>query len=32
MQLMSLDSYRLEIPGRKRIEIDHGQPIGEIIA
>jgi hypothetical protein len=32
MQLMGLDSYRLEIPGRKRLEIDHGQPIGEIIA
>ena len=32
MQLMGLDSYRLEIPGRKRLEIDHGQPISEIIA
>ena len=32
MQLMGLDSYRLEIPGRKRLEIDHGQSIGEIIA
>ena len=32
MQLMGLDSYRLEVPGRKRLEIDHGQAIGEIIA
>ena len=32
MQLMGLDSYRLEVPGRKRLEIDHGQPISEIIA
>jgi Protein of unknown function (DUF1501) len=32
LQLMGLDSYRLEIPGRKRLEIDHGAAIGEIIA
>jgi len=32
MQLMGLDSYRLEIPGRKRLEIDHGAAIQEIIA
>ena len=32
MQLMGLDSYRLEVPGRKRLEIDHGQAIGAIIA
>lgn len=32
LQLMGLDSYRLEIPGRKRLEIDHGEPIREIIA
>jgi hypothetical protein len=32
MQLMGLDSYRLEIPGRKRLEIDHGEAIREIIA
>ena len=32
MELMGLDSYRLEIPGRKRLEIDHGQAIREIIA
>ena len=29
---LGLDSQRLEIPGRKRLEIDHGQPIREIIA
>ncbi|MEO8350357.1 MAG: DUF1501 domain-containing protein [Chthoniobacteraceae bacterium] len=32
LQLMGLDSYRLEIPGRKRLEIDHGEPILRIIA
>jgi uncharacterized protein (DUF1501 family) len=29
---LGLDSRRLEIPGRKRLEIDHGKPITEIIA
>ncbi|MGE3312627.1 MAG: DUF1501 domain-containing protein [Limisphaerales bacterium] len=29
---LGLDSRRLEIPGRKRLEIDHGRPILEIIA
>lgn len=29
---LGLDSRRLEIPGRKRLEIDHGRPIMEIIA
>ena len=29
---LGLDSRRLEIPGRKRLEIDHGRPISEIIA
>jgi hypothetical protein len=29
---MGLDSHRLEIPGHKRLEIDYGQPIKEIIA
>jgi uncharacterized protein (DUF1501 family) len=29
---LGLDSRRLEIPGRKRLEIDHGMPIREIIA
>lgn len=29
---LGLDSRRLEIPGRKRLDIDHGEPIHEIIA
>ncbi len=29
---LGLDSRKLEIPGRKRLEIDHGKPIEEIIA
>jgi hypothetical protein len=29
---LGLDSRRLEIPGRKRLDIDHGKPIAEIIA
>ncbi len=29
---LGLDSRKLEIPGRKRLEIDHGRPISEIIA
>jgi hypothetical protein len=29
---LGLDSRRLEIPGRKRLEIDHGKPIREIMA
>ncbi len=29
---LGLDSRALEIPGRKRLEIDHGHPITEIIA
>lgn len=32
MHQLGLDSRRLEIPGRKRLDIDHGQPIAEIIA
>lgn len=32
LKLLGLDSRRLEIPGRKRLEIDHGKPIDEIIA
>ncbi len=27
-----LDPRRLEVPGRNRLEIDHGNPIREIIA
>ncbi|MFP6600891.1 MAG: DUF1501 domain-containing protein [Pirellulaceae bacterium] len=29
---LGLDSRKLEIPGRKRLDIDHGKPIREIIA
>ena len=28
---MGLDSRRLEVPGRKRLDIDHGKPIHEIL-
>jgi uncharacterized protein (DUF1501 family) len=32
LHLMGLDSHALEIPGRKRLDIDHGEPIREILA
>ena len=32
MQLLGLDSRRLEVPGRKRLDIDHGSPIQAILA
>jgi hypothetical protein len=32
MQQMGLDARRLEVPGRKRLDIDFGKPITEIIA
>jgi hypothetical protein len=32
MKLMGLDSRRLEVPGRKRLDVDHGEAIAEIIA
>jgi len=32
LQQLGLDSRQLEIPSRKRLEIDHGKPIAEIIA
>jgi hypothetical protein len=32
LHLLGLDSRRLEIPGRKRLEIEHGRPILEILA
>lgn len=32
LKQLGLDSRKLEIPGRKRLEIDHGTPIEEIIA
>jgi hypothetical protein len=28
---LGLDSHALDIPGRKRIDMDHGRPIMEII-
>ncbi len=32
LKQLGLDSRRLEVPGRKRLAIDHGNPISEIIA
>ena len=32
LKQLGLDSRELEIPGRKRLDIDHGRPIAEIIA
>jgi hypothetical protein len=32
MHLLGLDSRRLEIPGRRRLDIDHGTPIEAILA
>lgn len=32
LALLGLDSRRMEIPGRKRLDIDHGQPIREIMS
>jgi hypothetical protein len=29
---LGLDPRRLVVPGRKRLEIDHGSPITEILA
>jgi uncharacterized protein (DUF1501 family) len=29
---LGLDSHRLEVPGRKRLEMDHGKPITGILA
>jgi hypothetical protein len=31
MQLLGLDSRRLDIPGRKRLEIDYGTPIRQVL-
>ena len=31
LRQLGLDSRQLEIPGRKRLEIDHGKAIEEII-
>ncbi|MGH7140795.1 MAG: DUF1501 domain-containing protein, partial [Pirellulales bacterium] len=32
MRQLGLDARRLEVPGHKRLEIDYGEPIAEIIA
>jgi uncharacterized protein (DUF1501 family) len=32
LHLLGLDSHRLEIPGRKRLAVEHGTPIREILA
>jgi hypothetical protein len=32
MHLLGLDTRKLEIPGRKRLDIDHGEPIHAIMA
>ena len=32
LHLLGLDSRRLEIPGRKRLEVEHGRLISEILA
>ena len=32
LKQLGLDSRTLEVPGRKRLDIDHGKPIDEIIA
>jgi hypothetical protein len=29
---LGLDSRRLELPARKRLQIEHGRPIHEIVA
>jgi hypothetical protein len=31
MHLLGLDTRRLELPNRKRLDIDHGTPIREIM-
>jgi uncharacterized protein (DUF1501 family) len=32
LQQLGLDTRHPDVPGRKRLEIDHGQPIQEILA
>ena len=32
LQQLGLDSRKLELPSRKRLDIDHGVPIREILA
>ena len=31
LRLLGLDNRRLEVPGRRRLEIDHGRPIDDIL-
>ena len=32
LHLLGLESQRLDVPGRKRLEIDYGRPITQILA
>ena len=32
LHLLGLDSRRMEIPGRKRLELEHGQVIHQILS
>jgi hypothetical protein len=32
LRCLGLDSHKLEIPGRKRLDMDHGEPIHDILA
>lgn len=32
LQLLGLDGRKLEVPGRRRLEMDHGEPIADILA
>jgi len=32
LHLLGLDSRQLEVPGRRRLDIDHGTPIRAILA
>ena len=32
LRQLGLDSHALEVPGRKRLDIDHGDPITQIIS
>jgi hypothetical protein len=32
LKLLGLDSRRLDIPGRRRLDIDHGKPIDAILS
>ena len=32
LHLLGLNSHKLEVPGRKRLDMDHGEAIREILA